>query len=631
MASRGKGKWKPQAGFGTGFGIESQGAGIPNALIKNARHSGQLNLSNRSLEEVPIQVWRINIDVPEEGKNVSLDTGSGDRWWEQVDLRKLILASNQIKELSSEIRNLPALNVLDVHDNKLESLPDELSELQELSRLNLRPREARALCFPYYRDQLLANWGQINVLLGDCHAVSMTMLPSIQVLLLNGNVLTELPDDFGNLVNVEDLDLGDNRLTSLPESFGNLQRLRKLNLGNNELENLPQGFRNLSVLQYLNLGNNKLKALPGGLDKMTALDILDCRANFISEFPPLGGIVNLKELYLSNNRIKQLDADMFKYLPTLVTFDVKDNTIQSLPFTVGNMENLKTLSLDGNPLRGIRRDVVAKGTQAVLAFLKSRIPLPGIDLFFPEITLGKLYGPTVERKLPGFQWNPENYQDSYKEDTSDEPHMTVTTKASDQEKSNDGAANKVQNEINDNTISLGGPIDLHKATSTRKIEYSSKKATSIPESCFVADVPISVVDFSKNLLSDVPIRLSTYADTLVDLSLSSNKITTIPSELAALQKLTFLDLGNNMISEIPEECKSWQCLSQITISSNRFKEVPKLLYEIGTLETILASSNQIIEIDVDGLKKLQRISTLDLSNNNISHVPPELGNVTTLK
>ena len=45
---------------------------------------------------------------------MSLDTGSGDRWWEQVDLRKLILASNQIKELSSEIRNLPALNVLDV-------------------------------------------------------------------------------------------------------------------------------------------------------------------------------------------------------------------------------------------------------------------------------------------------------------------------------------------------------------------------------------------------------------------------------------------------------------------------------------------------------------------------------------
>ena len=59
MASRGRGKWKPQpgfgSGFGSGFGAESQGPNIPYAVIKNARHSGQLNLSNRGLSEVPMQ------------------------------------------------------------------------------------------------------------------------------------------------------------------------------------------------------------------------------------------------------------------------------------------------------------------------------------------------------------------------------------------------------------------------------------------------------------------------------------------------------------------------------------------------------------------------------------------------
>ena len=35
------------------------------------------------LHEVPNGVWRINIDVPEEGKSVSLDNCE-DRWWEQV-------------------------------------------------------------------------------------------------------------------------------------------------------------------------------------------------------------------------------------------------------------------------------------------------------------------------------------------------------------------------------------------------------------------------------------------------------------------------------------------------------------------------------------------------------------------
>jgi len=37
-----------------------------------------------------------------------------DRWWEQVDLTKLILASNALDHLSEDIQLLPALVALDV-------------------------------------------------------------------------------------------------------------------------------------------------------------------------------------------------------------------------------------------------------------------------------------------------------------------------------------------------------------------------------------------------------------------------------------------------------------------------------------------------------------------------------------
>ena len=37
-----------------------------------------------------------------------------DRWWEQVDLTKLILASNALDHLSEDIHLLPALVALDV-------------------------------------------------------------------------------------------------------------------------------------------------------------------------------------------------------------------------------------------------------------------------------------------------------------------------------------------------------------------------------------------------------------------------------------------------------------------------------------------------------------------------------------
>ena len=61
---------------------------------------------------VPACVWRINEDLPEESKQPTFDTE--DRWWEQLDLTKLILASNALTNLSEDIQLLPALTVLDV-------------------------------------------------------------------------------------------------------------------------------------------------------------------------------------------------------------------------------------------------------------------------------------------------------------------------------------------------------------------------------------------------------------------------------------------------------------------------------------------------------------------------------------
>ncbi|KAL0191116.1 hypothetical protein M9458_013814, partial [Cirrhinus mrigala] len=55
-----------------------------------------------------------------------------------------------------------------------------------------------------------------------------------------------------------------------------------------------------------------------------------------------------------------------------------------------------------------------------------------------------------------------------------------------------------------------------------------------------------------------------------------------------------------------------------------------VLYRISSLETILISNNQVGGIDPVQMKTLNRLSTLDLSNNDIMQVPPELGNCTSL-
>lgn len=100
-------------GFGRQATLEKEGD-VSEALLRQARKSGQLNLSNRGLAKVPDKVWRVNLDVPPEARNVSLDCNEDDKWWEIVDLTKLILASNKLTEISAEIANFPALAVLDV-------------------------------------------------------------------------------------------------------------------------------------------------------------------------------------------------------------------------------------------------------------------------------------------------------------------------------------------------------------------------------------------------------------------------------------------------------------------------------------------------------------------------------------
>lgn len=87
---------------------------VPDTILKQARKSGQLNLSNRELKTVPEKVWKINVEIPEEERNASLD--SDEKWWDQIQLNKLILASNQLSTITAGIQLLEALVVLDVSE-----------------------------------------------------------------------------------------------------------------------------------------------------------------------------------------------------------------------------------------------------------------------------------------------------------------------------------------------------------------------------------------------------------------------------------------------------------------------------------------------------------------------------------
>ena len=86
---------------------------VSDVLLRQARKSGNLNLSNRGLEEVPDSVWKINLE-PGSGAGASFASEGDERWWEQTELTRLNLSSNELKVLSEDIELLPKLQLLDV-------------------------------------------------------------------------------------------------------------------------------------------------------------------------------------------------------------------------------------------------------------------------------------------------------------------------------------------------------------------------------------------------------------------------------------------------------------------------------------------------------------------------------------
>lgn len=80
--------------------------------IKSARVEGRLNISNLQLKEIPAAVYKM-YETAEEDLTPGDD--SGPKWYENVDLAKLIGADNEIAEVGNELaQQFAALSVIDV-------------------------------------------------------------------------------------------------------------------------------------------------------------------------------------------------------------------------------------------------------------------------------------------------------------------------------------------------------------------------------------------------------------------------------------------------------------------------------------------------------------------------------------
>lgn len=315
---------------------------------------------------------------------------------EAVDIKRLDLSGLGLQSLPDALSMLSELTVLNLANNKLSELPRTFSDLKKLNNLDLRRN--RFENFPSVLGSL--NLGSLNLSanslsdvsgLADCSGLrvcdlSFNHLSSLQegfardnalrTLNLSGNFFKEIPQSLKELSGLERLNLSQNMLSEVSDTLGCLEDLLVINLSDNKISRIDDSFFDLG-LEEIELSANALKTLHlRGLaelerlsldeNPLTSVDVEEGFAPYLKEFSCDScqleafvefGSTELEALCFSSNKISTVPQSITKY-ENLSQLDIDNNTISDLPYEMTNMTRLQTLYIIGNPLSDSAKEVI---------------------------------------------------------------------------------------------------------------------------------------------------------------------------------------------------------------------------------------------------------------------------------
>ena len=163
--------------------------------------------------------------------------------------------SQELTEFPLEILEMSdSIEILDLSNNHLTSLPHEFSQLKKLRVAFFNNNQFEA--FPE--------------ILAACPNLSMVSFKGNKIKTISESALS---------ANIRWLILTNNQLTSLPSSIGNLSHLQKCMLAGNQLQTLPDELANCKKLELIRLAANQLQSLPPWLFSLPRLSWLAYAGN----------------------------------------------------------------------------------------------------------------------------------------------------------------------------------------------------------------------------------------------------------------------------------------------------------------------------------------------------------------
>jgi Leucine-rich repeat (LRR) protein len=172
------------------------------------------------------------------------------------------------------------------------------------------------------------------------------------------------------------LHLQRNHFQSIPAIVAQFEHLTLLDLSRNNIEVALSAPLNLPQLRDLRLASNRITSLTPLTVHLTAplLVTLDVSINrLIGSLPTLHtSFPSLTTLLASDNRISEVSSES---LTNLRIVNLSNNDIERLEPRIGLLQGTLTgFEVEGNKFRVPNRQVLQKGTDAVLTWLRDKIP-----------------------------------------------------------------------------------------------------------------------------------------------------------------------------------------------------------------------------------------------------------------
>ena len=458
--------------------------------------------------------------------------------------------------------------------------------------------------------------------------------------------------NLSTLFGVKEIFVASNRsqkLSEIPENIGDLSELESLIIKNGNIESIPDSLFAISSLKHLDLSENKINNLGEKLSKLKNLEFLDVSQNQLDKFPDVfSKIKSLNDIVIYGNPFKELDDNLaFKTYPYNHQYNKEKEEYEPLAYAESILVlNSSWLDIPFSRICEITLNnnvdtLRVESSEMLTKLLNSR----SLNKLSHIKSLDLSWNPWLELGAEGSQaegsWvvTRNNYYEEAKlkeipdgiKDFQSLEELNI--KGNRLESFNTGILqikNLKKLNISSNTISQ--IPDLSSLCNLEFFDCSSNSITDIPESVFNL-LKLKILDFGFNqnikTISDKIHQLQH----LESLNINANDIGCLPTELGQLKNLVSLNVSGNPLKNHLEIITKLPKLKSLDISSNRNADdtisIPNSIADLTFLTYLDMSGCNLIDIP-PSIGELNDLEHLKLENCEIESIDPAIGNLSKM-